>query len=378
MFPKLGVLLTLVVIAVGANTVLPEIAAAPSQQAPERDGWPVAGAESAGLSSIRLQTMDDDIRSEKFKKITSVLVARHGNLVHEAYFEGTDANTLMDTRSATKTITGMLVGITIEKGLLAGVSAPVMPFFRDKLPILYPDPRKDKITVEDLLTMSSMLECNDWNDFSRGNEERMYVTEDWTHFVLDLPIKGFPSWVARPEASPYGRSFSYCTAGVFLLGRVLERSSKMTVEELARKALFNPLGIDKADWKRSSMGEAQTGGGLALRSCDLLRLAQLYANGGVWNGARIVSDNWVRTSIRPHARIDDQTEYGYLWWLKSFKSGEKEFPAYYMSGNGGNKVVVIPSLDMVVAITSTNYGTKVMHEQTEKLLTDYVLAAIQR
>jgi len=345
---------------------------------PMSDGWPTTSVETAGLSAQKLQEMESAIRADEFKKITSVVIARHGKLAYEGYFSGTDVNTLMETRSATKSITSMLIGIAIDEGLLEGVNAPVLPFFRDKQPLQNPDPRKDKITVEDLLTMSSLLECDDWNDFSRGNEERMYLIEDWVRFALDLPIKGFAPWVTKPKDSPYGRSFSYCTAGAFLLGQVVERSVKMPVQDFARKNLFDPFGIEKLDWKFSPLGEAQTGGGLGLRSRDLLKLGQLYLNNGVWNGKRIVSESWVKISTEPHVRIDDQTLYGYLWWLKSFKSGEHAHPAYFMSGNGGNKVVVLPDLDMVVVITSTNYNTKGMHEQTEKLLTDYLLAAVER
>src|SRR5271155_38570 len=344
---------------------------------PMSDGWPTASVETAGLSAQKLQEMESAVRADEFKKITSVVIARHGKLAYEGYFGGTDANTLMETRSATKSITSMLIGIAIDRGLLASVDTPVLPFFRDKQPLQNSDPRKEKITVEDLLTMSSLLECDDWNDFSRGNEERMYLIEDWARFPLDLPIKGFAPWVTKPKDSPYGRSFSYCTAGAFLLGQAVERSVKMPVQDFAKKNLFDPLGIEKADWKFSPLGEAQTGGGLGLRSRDLLKLGQLYANGGVWNGKRIVSESWVKISTEPHVRIDEQTLYGYLWWLKSFKSGEHAHPAYFMSGNGGNKVEVLPDLDMVVVITSTNYNTKGMHEQTEKLLTDYVLAAVR-
>ena len=342
------------------------------------DGWPTATASSAGLSAARLQAMESAIRGGEFKKIGSLLVARHGKLVYESYFDGSDATALRDTRSATKSITDILVGIAVDKSFLSGVAEPILPFFPDKQPVQNPDPRKAKITIEDFLTMSSLLECDDWNNFSRGNEERMYIMEDWIRFTLDLPIKGFAPWQKKPSESPYGRSFSYCTAGVTTLGGVLERATKAPVPEFAMKNLFGPMDIQKVEWTFSSMGLAQTGGGLRFQSRDLLKLGQLYLNGGAWNGSRIVSERWVKTSTAPHVRVENQpdTEYGYLWWLKSFKAGEKSYAAFFMSGNGGNKVVVFPNLDMVVVLTTTNYNTPGMHEQTEKLLTDYILASL--
>src|SRR5207248_9898509 len=179
----------------------------PAKQA---EGWETSDAASAGLDTARLRALESAVASGELKKIGSVLVARHGKLVYEAYFDG-DATTLRNVRSASKTVTGMLVAIAIDKKQLAGVHATILPFFPDKQPLQHPDPRKQKITVEDFLTMSSLLECDDQNNFSSGNEERMYVIEDWVQFTLDLPIKGFAPWATKPQQSPYGRSFSYCT-----------------------------------------------------------------------------------------------------------------------------------------------------------------------
>jgi CubicO group peptidase (beta-lactamase class C family) len=347
-----------------------------SAVATSQTGSPVTSAAS-GLSDTRLRALDAAIGSREFKKIGSVLVARHGKLAYEAYFEG-DAATLRDTRSATKSITDVLVGIALDDHKLSGVDAKILALLPERArKIQNPDPRKSEITVEDFLTMSSALECDDWNDASRGNEERMYVVEDWAQFILDLPIRGRMHVGETVEPPRYGRYFSYCTGGVFTLSEVLEKVTGERTDRYARAKLFEPLGIKNVEWVYSPMNVPQTGGGLRMTSRDLLKIAQLYLNGGEWEGKRIVSAFWVKASTSPHAQIDDATEYGYLWWLKSFKSGEKTYPAYFMSGNGGNKVVAIPSLDMAVVITSTNYNTHGMHEQTEKILTDYVLAAVE-
>jgi CubicO group peptidase (beta-lactamase class C family) len=346
--------------------------------APENknDGWSTATLESAGLSSKPLTDMASAIRAGEFKKIGSVLVARHGKLVYESYFDG-HAGTLRDTRSATKSITDALIGIAISEKKLSGVDARVLQLLPEHASKLQnPDPRKYKITVEDFLTMSSPLECDDWNDASRGNEERMYVVEEWAQFILDLPIRGRMHVGEQIDPPPYGRYFSYCTGGVFTLSEVLQKATGVRADHYAQEKLFGPLGINDAQWVYSPMSIPQTGGGLRLSSRDLLKIAQLYLNGGSWQGRRIVDENWVRASTQPHARIDDETEYGYLWWLKSFKSEGKSYRAFFMSGNGGNKVLVFPELDLAVVITSTNYNTHGMHEQTEKLLTDYVLAAV--
>jgi CubicO group peptidase (beta-lactamase class C family) len=341
-------------------------------------GWTEGSLEAAGLSAAPLRRMEEAVRSGELVKVSGVLIARHGKLIYERYFGGNTAASLLNTRSATKTVTSMLIGIAIDQGLLPGVDAPVLPFFHDMEPAKNPDPRKQKITVEDLLTMSSALDCDDAVDASPGNEDRMHEAKDWFRFTLDLPIAAAPA--SRTTAgSAYGRTFRYCTAGVVLLGGVLERAAGTTVAEFARRNLFAPLGIAKAEWQFSPVGQAMTGGGLGLRGRDLLALGQLYAAGGVWQGRRLVSERWVRLSTAPHVRVEDQpdTEYGYLWWLHPFKSGGKTYAAYSMAGNGGNKVAVFPDLDLVVVVANTNYNARGMHQQTERMLADYILAAVR-
>ncbi len=342
------------------------------------DQWTISSPESAGLSSDPLSTMEKDINAGKFNKIGSVLIARHGKLIYEKYFDG-DAITLRDTRSATKSITDILVGIAFEEKKLSSVDSRVLLLLPERARRMQnPDPRKQKITIEDFLTMSSPLECDDWNDASRGNEERMYLVEDWAQFILDLPVRGRMHLGEQVDPPPYGRNFSYCTGGVFTLSEVLEKATGSRTDRYAQQKLFGPLGITDAVWVYSPLNVPQTGGGLRLTSRDLLKIAELYRSGGGWHGKRIVDESWVEASTRPHARIDDETEYGYLWWLKSFKSGEKSYPAFFMSGNGGNKIMVFPGLDMSVVLTSTNFNTKGMHQQTEQLLTDYILRAVEK
>jgi CubicO group peptidase (beta-lactamase class C family) len=283
------------------------------------------------------------------------------------------------------------------------VEAPVTSFFPEKRPFANPDSRKEAMTLEDFLTMSSALECNDWDDDSRGNEERMYVEKDWVKFALDLPVRkpgsGGTDAGARPNGkeagarasnkdggrradaraaadAPGGRRFSYCTAGVAALGGVIERATKTPLADFAKSALFGPLGIERATWQHSPVGLAFTGGGLELRSRDLLKLAELYLDGGTWNGVRVVSESWVNHSVVPRARIDDKTEYGYLFWLRSFSANGKTWPAWFMSGNGGNKVVIVPELRLVAVLTSVNYNAKGMHVVTDRLLQEHVLAAV--
>jgi len=323
-----------------------------------------------------LERMTALIEAGEFGEVTSLLVSRDGDIVFEHYFDGLGPEARRNTRSVTKTITGALIGLAIDRNEIAGVESTVLSHFPGR-EIRNPDPRKGAITIEDLLTMSSILECDDWNSFSRGNEERMYLIEDWTGFGLDLPVRGYPPWSPKPEESHYGRSFSYCTAGVVILGELLGTAAGQPVEEYARALLFEPLGIEDPEWQFTPRGIPMTGGGLELRSRDLLAFAELYRNGGSIGGRQLVPADWVEASTRPHAQIDDATEYGYLWWLKDYAAGERSFESFYMSGTGGNRVTVVPELGLVVVLTTTNFGRRDAHPLADRLLTEHVLPAMR-
>ncbi len=318
-----------------------------------------------------LDALDVALAAGDYGEITSVLVGRPERVLYERYTDD-DPAALRNTRSATKTVASMLTGIALQRGLLGSVQDRVLSFFPEVS--VEPHPAKEQMTVEDLLTMSSCLECDDSNEFSAGHEERMYLREDWVRFALELPVRGFASWVTTPEDSPYGRAFSYCTAGVVLLGALLERAVGEPLAGFAMRELFAPLGVDRAEWPTAPLGHTSTAGGLLLSSRSLLALGTLYLDGGVHRGRRIVPEPWVRTSTEPHVRIDEQSEYGYLWWLRDLGGA----PSVYMTGTGGNRVHVFPDLDAVAVVTSANFGRRDAHALTDALLVDHVVPVLRR
>ncbi|WP_143960223.1 serine hydrolase domain-containing protein [Litoribacter populi] len=330
-------------------------------------------------SHPKIIALDSAIKNGQFKNINSILVAQDGVTLYEKYYNGYAEASHHDTRSATKSITGMLIGLAIENGFIPSEKEPVAAYFEDQQPFLNPDPRKHEITIEDLLTMSATLECDDDNQFSRGNEERMYLIEDYYRFFLDLPIRGYAGFATKPEELPFGRSFSYCTAGTVLLGGILERSTGMKLEDFADRYLFQPLGIENVKWQITPMGSPMTGGGLGLKSRDYLKLAMLMQHEGQWQGKQLLSQDWVRKSATPQVFVRDfqgsKYQYGYLLWLQDL-GPDDSYPTFYMSGNGGSKIAVIPELSLSVVITSSMYGSFQGHLQSQEILSDYLINAV--
>ena len=157
---------------------------------------------------------------------------------------------------------------------------------------------------------------------------------------------------------------------------MLERATRQSVPDFARKVLFGPLGIDAVKWQYQPLGTAMTGGGLELRSRDLLKLGQLYLAAGRWQGHQVISEDWVRRSLSPHANAREDTDYGYLWWLQTFQVGGRAVRTCGMYGTGGNKVYLLPEQGIVVVVTTTNFRVPGAGALTDKLFTSLIVPAV--
>lgn len=326
------------------------------------------------VETLDLSTMSATIDGGEFRRIEAIVVDRGGEIVFEDYYRRSGPESRIDARSAGKSITAIALGMAIEDEALAGVERPLLSFFADAEPIAHDGDAKRAITLHDVLTMSSALDCNDWTGESPGNEERMYDSDDWTRFALDIPVDAD---YRRHAESGQGR-FSYCTAGVFLLGRVVERAVGEPFEDYVQRRLFDPLDIVDPEWRRAPEGVVQTGGQLSLRARDFTAIGRLVMDGGDHDGGSLISRDWLRDMLRPRVQATPDQAYGYLWWVANFRVGESDtaYSGFYMSGNGGNKVVLFPDLDTVVTILSTNYNRRDMHRQTTALIENHILPAL--
>ena len=328
-----------------------------------QDGLAVGAVEGVPLDLARLREMGDAIAAGRYPDVHSVLIAHRGRLMFEEYFYEYDANTPHALRSATKSVVSALVGLAIAKGRLKDVGQPVLPFFAEEYPqIGNLTDAKRHITVEDLLTMRSGFDCDDWNQSSPGNESTMGRSDDWVKFILDLPMRSEP-----------GTASSYCSGGVIGLGRLVEKVSGQPLEAFAREQLFEPLGIRDLQWKfdpdRSSI---DTFCQLSLTPRDMVKIGLLYMNGGVWNGRQVLPADWVKASTSRHTSLGG-TDYGYLWWLPYLEVPGGRHYGIMATGNGGQKIFLWPALDLVVVMTGGNYNAQ---SPANELAIKYILPKI--
>ncbi len=341
--------------------------------APEalNDGWPTAKPSDVGIATGIIRDMVRAIRDEELPLTHSVLVAREGKLVVEEYFYGFDRETWHDMRSASKTITSTLIGLAIQEGRVDDVSATALSFFPRYRRYENWDPRKARITVRDLLTMSSGLDANDSDPRSVASEgayQSQTQRPDWIKLALDSPM------IDDPGSQPL-----YGGANPLILGGILAQALDEPVEWFAHRTLFGPLGIEHYKFQLDPTGVVYMGGGVYMRPRDMAKYGQLYLDGGVWQGERILSAEWVRESWGRYGRLApldrNGHQYGYLWWHHRYEIGDRTIETVEARGNGGQYIFVVPALDLVVVITAGNFRTG-STRQPEEILRRYVLPAV--
>ena len=339
----------------------------------EDDGWTTGSLTSVGLDSKPITSLVEHICNTEPTDYTTpyvqgLLIARHGKLVLEEYFNGFDKDRPHDTRSAGKTFASVLVGIAIDSGAKFGVNSPVYPLFPEyKFPNM--DPRKMHLTVENLLTMTTGLACDDNDDDSPGNEGVMQgqrLQPDWYEYTLGLPV----------SHEPGGSQAVYCSATINLLGGVVKNTMRTWIPEFFHKHYAKPMQIRRYHMNLMPTGEGYVGGGVYMRPRDLLKLGQLYLSGGTWNGTRVLSRSWVDQSTKRHSSYDREHGYGYAWHIHEYHAQGIVYKGHSAEGNGGQLVIVIPQLDLVVLFTAGNYQSyPVWRRFGEELVPQYVLRA---
>ena len=311
-------------------------------------GFGSASAEVPKEAQAVMQEIARGMTAGEIEGITGGIVSIGGDVAMEAYAPGNSADKQHDIRSATKSITALLVGELIEDGSLKSVKVRLSDLLPDEFSHMAKDDLRRKITVEDALTMRTGLACNDWVPSSVGNEDKMYETDDWANFLLTKPV-----------AYERGKHFSYCTGGVVLLGRVIAKLSGKSVPDFANERLFRPLGIKGARWDQTPTGHTDTGGHLRLKLRDLHTLGLMVHADGKWGSAQLVSPKWLKEATSEQTRIYERRErFGYLWWLDGGKVKGKDVSLIYAHGNGGNFIFIVPELDLVAAFTGKNYGKR--------------------
>lgn len=334
---------------------------------------PVATNSDWGISTSKydkkkIRELNKCIAQNSFKAITSIVVIKEGKLLIEEYFNGADRNTLHDTRSVGKSFTSALMGIAINDGHIESENQTLNTFYNLKAFANY-SAIKDSVKLKDLLKMSSAFSGSDNNSDSPGNEENMYPTDNWVKFALDLPMDSLKT---------NGKQWDYFTAGVVILGDILNTAVPGGLEGFADKKLFGLLNIKNYQWQYTPQHVANTAGGLQMTSLDYAKVGQLYKNRGQWKGQQIIPGEWVDKSLARQIQIPERQNefYGYLFWNKTYTVNGIEYETSYCAGNGGNKIFIFKDLPLTIVITARAYNRPYGHPQVDKMMEEYILPAL--
>src|SRR5262245_3364615 len=347
-----------------ACAISPAAAVTSSCAAPARlgDGWDTIGAAEARIDADALCKLLHGIVGGS-DNLHSLLVGRSGRLVAELYRKGQDRSPRdffsrevsfgpddrHDMRSISKSVVGLLFGIVREDGRLPALSTPVVDLYPD-YPNLTSEPARRSITIEHLLTMSNGLEWHEtvatYGSFS-NDETRLFW--DWS------PVKFV---LSKPVVAPAGQSFDYNGGNTAVIADLLERATGTSLDRLARNRLFEPLGISDSEWIGNLWGRPMAYAGLRLKPRDLLKIGQMMLDQGRWQGRQVVPAEWVAESIRPHIATGKGagSGYGYFWWTGTVDWQGKKLPWSAAVGNGGQRLFLVPALDLAMVITAGVYN----------------------
>jgi CubicO group peptidase (beta-lactamase class C family) len=301
-------------------------------------GWATSTPEAQGIDSNALAGALAAIRAEHLP-VHSLLIERHGRIVLDAYFYPFANNRLHDVTSVTKSVTSTLVGIALGARRLNDLNAPVLTFFPEETAAAG-DPRKARVTLAQLLSMTSGIDCSP--SAGRSFLQQMEGSRHWASFALD-----------RRQAAEPGSTFAYCAGNMELLSAVLTRSTGTSAATFAQRELFAPLGIESAVWPSDADGITHGFSDLRLEPRDMAKLGYLWLHDGVWDGKQIVPASYLRAARTPYANVAMNTQYGYGMWIHPEcgpAGGAIDFEA---DGSNGQRIAVIPSLDMVEVITGS-------------------------
>lgn len=329
---------------------------APAQASAQTAYWPTRGwrtstPEEQGMDPQKLAAMLEDVKQKKLN-LHSLLVIRGGYIVSETYFRSYDQNSQHEIYSCTKSFISTLVGIAIDKGYISSINLPVVDSFPGRT-FENMDARKQTMTLENLLTMTSGLAWDD-DDATIG---RLYRSADWVKFVLDTPM-----------TVPPGTKFNYCSGCSHVMSALLQQRTEIKTREFAQQVLFEPLGISNANWNTDSTGIPIGGWGLQIAARDMAKLGFLYLHDGIWDGQQIVSSGWVDAATQQHTGTDTDLGYGYQWWTYP------SLHAYTALGRYGQTIFVSPDLDLIVVTTAMLDN----HDEIFRLIEDYIVPAAQK